>query len=149
MLGVCLGSQLLAAALGARVYASGRKEIGWYPRRPDGDAAAHDPLLHGAPRSSSRCTGTATCSICRPAPCVWRRRRLTEHQAFRYGEDVYALLFHMEVDPPQLEAMSTAFADEIAAAGVSPESMRSGAAQHLGTLQGIGATVFDRFAESV
>ena len=64
-------------------------------------------------------------------------------------ENVYALLFHMEVTPPHLDAMMTAFADEIVGAGISPESMCSGAAQHLGTLQGIGATVFDRFAESV
>ncbi|HEU4538907.1 MAG TPA: gamma-glutamyl-gamma-aminobutyrate hydrolase family protein, partial [Polyangiaceae bacterium] len=49
VLGVCLGSQLLAAALGARVYPSGRPEIEWGEVRL-GDEAGRDPLFAAAPR---------------------------------------------------------------------------------------------------
>ena len=46
ILGVCLGSQLLAAALGARVYRNTTREIGWY-RVTLSPAAADDRLLRG------------------------------------------------------------------------------------------------------
>src|SRR5579862_6464265 len=46
VLGICLGAQLLAKTLGARVYPMEHKEIGWYPIRFK-DAALNDPLFAG------------------------------------------------------------------------------------------------------
>jgi GMP synthase-like glutamine amidotransferase len=46
VLGVCLGAQLLARALGARVYHNTAKEIGWAPVYWTGEAR-RDPLLNG------------------------------------------------------------------------------------------------------
>jgi GMP synthase-like glutamine amidotransferase len=46
VLGVCLGAQLLADALGARVSAQGYREIGWFPLRWDGRARAVPPFAH-------------------------------------------------------------------------------------------------------
>ena len=48
VLGVCLGSQLLAAALGAKVYKGTRREIGWHPVKLTADAR-DDRLLKGVP----------------------------------------------------------------------------------------------------
>ena len=148
LIGVCLGSQLIAAALGARVYPSGRKELGWYPVELT-DAAVADPLLSGAPRQFVALHWHGDIFDLPAGAVHLASSQMTAHQAFRYASNVYALLFHMEVTPPQLEAMITAFADEIAGAGVSTEAMRAGAAQHLAALQALGATVFDRFAQSV
>jgi GMP synthase (glutamine-hydrolysing) len=145
ILGVCLGSQLLAAALGARVHPSGGKEIGWY-RIDLTDAAAVDGLLHGAPRSfNGLCWHGDVFDL--PAGAVrLASSALTEQQAFRYGATAYGLLFHLEMTAAQLAAMVTAFADELAGAGVAAADMLGGATHHLDALQQIGAPVFDRFA---
>lgn len=148
VLGVCLGSQLVAAALGARVYPGGYKEIGWYPVELSA-AAATDPLFHDAPR--------------RFTPLVWHgdmfdlphgavalaSSALTPCQAFRYGDAAYGLLFHLELSAAQLAAMVSAFADEIAAAEVSPEAILDGAAERLAAVRDIGTRVFDRFAACI
>ena len=53
VLGICLGSQLLAASLGARVYKGKKKEIGWHPVRLNGEAQK-DPLWKGHSRHGWR-----------------------------------------------------------------------------------------------
>ena len=145
IVGVCLGSQLLAAALGARVYPSGGKEIGWY-RIDLTDAAATDGLLYDAPRSfTALCWHGDVFDL--PAGAVrLASSELTEHQAFRYGEKAYGLLFHLEITRPKLAAMVSALADELAGAGVSADAMLSGATLHNAAQQQIGDRVFDRFA---
>ena len=52
LLGVCLGSQLIAKALGARVYRNAEPEIGWAPVHLT-EAGLRDPLFTGIPSPST------------------------------------------------------------------------------------------------
>ena len=75
--GACLGVQLLAASLGARVYAGPEPEVGVLPVTLTAEGAA-DPIFAGLPRDASRrCSGTATRSTCPTGRRCWRPRRPT------------------------------------------------------------------------
>ncbi len=102
VLGVCLGAQMLAHVLGARVYAGGKKEIGWddVSITPEG---MQDPLM-----ASLAVDGTSTARVFQwhgdtfdlPAGSVrLASSGIYPNQAFRYADRVYALQFHIEVTP--------------------------------------------------
>jgi GMP synthase (glutamine-hydrolysing) len=102
VLGICLGSQLIAAALGARVYASGKREIGWYDVHltPEGKA---DPVL-GSFEEREKVFQWHGDTFDLPAGAVHLATSpMFPHQAFRYGDRVYGLQFHLEVDVKQIE----------------------------------------------
>jgi GMP synthase (glutamine-hydrolysing) len=104
--GVCLGAQIMAKALGAKVFPGPEKEIGWYEIELLGDGL-RDPLIHRL-------------AIHPRAGDFWRRFKvfhwhgetfdipvgaeriaqsaLYANQAFRYGQDAYAFQFHIEVE---------------------------------------------------
>ena len=96
VLGVCLGAQLLAAALGAKVSKHVQKEIGWHPvmREPGADG---DPLasVFGQTETVFQWHGD---SFALPAGAVQLfSSPLCDQQAFRWGERAYGLQFHVEV----------------------------------------------------
>ena len=102
VLGVCLGAQMVAHALGAKVYAGGQKEIGWYEvtLTPEG---MKDPLL-----SALMLDGKSTAQVFQwhgdtfdlPRDAVrLASSDLYPNQAFRYADGVYAFQFHVEVTP--------------------------------------------------
>jgi GMP synthase (glutamine-hydrolysing) len=93
LLGVCLGAQLVARALGAQVHA-GRAEIGF---EPISVTAADDPLVGGlAPQSVVLHWHRDVFDLPRGAELLARSAR-TECQGFRY-ERAWGLLFHAEAD---------------------------------------------------
>ncbi|MBW2363642.1 MAG: type 1 glutamine amidotransferase [Deltaproteobacteria bacterium] len=96
VLGVCLGAQLIASSLGARIYKNHCKEIGWFPvqgiRPADDSTFRFPPSLdvfhwHGEtfdlPASAIRLARSEGC----------------ENQAFQIGQSVIGLQFHLETTP--------------------------------------------------
>jgi GMP synthase (glutamine-hydrolysing) len=101
VLGICLGSQILAHVLGSPVRKHEEKEIGWHDVYLTKNGLT-DPLfkefkqrekvfqLHGDTFDiPSSCVHLAESSVC-------------SAQAFRYGDKVYGLQFHLEVDGPMI-----------------------------------------------
>ena len=118
VLGVCLGAQLMASALGAKVVTGGAWELGWHAIELT-DAARQDPLFAGCPKSF--------------AALHWHRDQfelpagvtklaissVTPVQAFSAGSGAYGLLFHLEADLDQIAKMAQSFPGDLVAAGVS------------------------------
>ena len=129
LLGICLGAQLMARALGATVapMAHGRKEIGFGPvqltaaGRASPLAALHGPsVLHWHGDQFALPPGTA--SLAETALCP--------HQAFMAGPNAMAWQFHLEADPRRIEQWLVGHAAELSQAHVDIPALRRDAAVH-------------------
>jgi GMP synthase (glutamine-hydrolysing) len=127
LLGICLGAQLMARALGATVKPGPRKEIGWAPLTLTEAGKAGplrhlggEPVLHwhgdafDLPEGAARLASTDICP----------------NQAFSRGPLVLGLQFHPEALPDGFERWLIGHAAEIAGAGLSPEVLRRDAGLH-------------------
>ena len=148
VLGVCLGSQLLAAALGADVKQGAQKEIGWYEVEL-GAAGRGDPLWAGVePCFMGYHWHGDVFSLPQGATSL-AASQLTEHQAFVYGDRAYGLLFHMEVTEKTIRDMVATFADELAQEQLDGQEIVDQAGHYLPLLQGLGYTAFQNWAAQV
>jgi GMP synthase (glutamine-hydrolysing) len=148
VLGICLGSQLVAKALGAKVAPNAVKEIGWYPVELTPEAS--DDLLFGGcgPKMSVFQWHGDTFEL-PPGAVRLARGEVCEHQAFRYGSRAYALQFHLEVTAPMIEDWldDPRNRRELAELDyIDPQVIRKQTPQELPHMQAVGAQVFSRFA---
>ncbi|HEY3613303.1 MAG TPA: type 1 glutamine amidotransferase [Gaiellales bacterium] len=117
VLGICLGGQLLARALGAEVRPAERLEAGWLAIEPTA-GAADDPLLRSL-RGPVGVYHWHTDVFDLPAGSVrLARSEQSANQAFRYGERAWGLQFHPEVDAPLFAGWMQNYADAPAAVGL-------------------------------
>ncbi|HEU0070332.1 MAG TPA: glutamine amidotransferase [Alphaproteobacteria bacterium] len=138
VLGLCLGAQLIARALGAKVYPNKVKEIGFKPitltdagRASSLAALDGAPILHwhgdtfDLPKDARHLASTDACA----------------HQAFAWGErDIaLALQFHPEGTARDLERWFVGHVGELAAEKISVPALRAEAAQHDRALRLAGA----------
>ncbi len=101
LLGICLGAQLIAKALGARVYRNAYEEIGWAPVHITEEGQA-DPLFRGIPSPSNFFHWHGE-TFDLPARARWLAYSdLCRHQAFSYAESVYGIQFHPEITPEMI-----------------------------------------------
>jgi GMP synthase (glutamine-hydrolysing) len=133
-LGICLGAQLIARALGANVYPGQQKEIGWSPIRLS-DAGSRSALRHFV--------GEEVCvlhwhgeTFDLPEDAVpLASSELYPNQAFSYG-NALALQFHPEVTARGLEQWFVGHTCEIhQTGGISVNQLREDSARFADTLQ--------------
>ena len=137
-LGICLGAQLIARALGASVAPGGATEIGFGPLEltADGQASvlrylADVPVLHWhndrftIPIGARRLAATPIC----------------DNQAFSVGTNVLALQFHLEVPEASFERWLIGHADALMAAAIDPRALRQQSAQHAPAMENAAALV--------
>lgn len=104
VLGICLGAQLIASVLGARVYPNPEREVGWFPVTsgvPTEDTVFKSALplrflpfhWHGEtfdlPKGAVRLAQSDAC----------------QNQAFAYGNRVLGLQFHLEMTPAGIQSL--------------------------------------------
>lgn len=134
MLGICLGAQLMAAALGARVAPGPRKEIGWAPLTLSDAGLASllapldaQPVLHW---HGDNCELPAKCEHLASTPHC-------PVQAFRRTPAQLALQFHLETEPSHFERWLVGHTVELGKAGIDPRELRDQA-------RGLGPTTRER-----
>lgn len=145
VLGVCLGSQLLAASLGATVRPGRAKELGWHPvgLSPEGKK---DPLTRGAPETFGAFHWHGDVFDLPEGAVALASSEMTPIQAFRHGENAYGFLFHMEVTTEAVATMVREFADEVREAGADGNGIIADTARYMPELSPIAAQVFSRWA---
>jgi GMP synthase-like glutamine amidotransferase len=111
VIGICLGAQILAAVLGARVYPQPEPEIGWFPistASPKNRLFAHVrspmPVLHWHADTFDLPTGAVQLA----------RSEVCEHQAFAVGTRAVGLQFHIEMDYQGVLDITSACASDTA-----------------------------------
>jgi len=101
-LGICLGSQIMAAALGAEVKKGPRREIGWFPIELE-KGAERDPLASCLAADGAEMLHWHSDTFSPPDGVVpLARSRLYENQGFRFGRLGYAFQFHFEIVPERI-----------------------------------------------
>jgi GMP synthase-like glutamine amidotransferase len=96
VLGICLGAQLIAKALGAHVYRNREKEIGWAPVHLHA-AAEEDPVFGGLPSPATFFHWHNETFTLPPGADSLAYSDKCLQQAFRYREAVYGIQFHPEI----------------------------------------------------
>jgi GMP synthase (glutamine-hydrolysing) len=144
VLGICLGSQLLAATLGGTVARAPRPELGFY-RVKLSPGASDDPLFAGAPESFVALHWHFDAFTLPAGAVPLAGSTLTPLQAFRFGERAWGVQFHLEMTPELLRSFVDNGAADLAAAGVEAEGLLAGSRRELPRMGALAEPIFRRW----
>jgi len=114
VLGICLGAQLIAGALGASVYANPVSEIGWFPvERVEPDALADTTAVFPFPATAQVFHWHGETFDLPSRAIQLARSQACENQAFQLGRTVIGLQFHLETTPELARQLVSHCRDEL------------------------------------
>ncbi|MEZ5102385.1 MAG: type 1 glutamine amidotransferase [Thermoleophilia bacterium] len=149
--GACLGVQLLAAALGARVYPAPAPEVGVMPVELTPEAAS-DPVFAGLPRTLPTFQWHGDTFDLPPGAVLLAGSPVCPNQAFRVGR-AYGVQFHLEVSQAMAEEWGRVPAYEASLEQVlGPGAMPRLLGEFAGAVDGLlasGRTLFERWLDRV
>lgn len=102
VLGICLGAQLIASAMGGKVFKNPKKEIGWFPVNKI--KSADDNIFHFPQETQVFHWHGETFSL-PPNAVATAQSKACKNQAFQIGTKVIGLQFHLETTPESAEAI--------------------------------------------
>lgn len=144
-LGICLGAQLIAHALGAKVYAGHSKEIGWSALQLANVTEnilaplAEVPVLHwhgdtfDLPENSTLLASST----------------VYPNQAFSYGKNILALQFHIEAEVYAMEKWFIGHTCELRKADIHIPSLRAESQQYAPTLAQVAPQILQQFIQQL
>jgi GMP synthase (glutamine-hydrolysing) len=149
MLGVCLGAQLLAHVLGARVVRLPRRMLSWEPLELTAAGAA-DPVLGSIPDGAHGLHWNEDGFALPPGAIeLVARGARPSCAAFRAGEHAWGVQFHPEIGQASLDHWYADWPQPLAEAGMTEADARAADARHLPRQADLAAAIFGGFARYV
>ncbi len=150
--GICLGAQLIAKALGARVKKNKMKEIGWYDVMPTKEGVDDNLISQLSKTEKIFQWHGDTFDIPRCGVHLARSPRC-ENQAFKYGEKIYGFQFHLEVDKIMIERWlkNSVNVEELSNLKgiIYPEDIRKDTPIYIDRLKELSNLVFSKYIKNL
>lgn len=150
ILGICLGSQLLAKAAGAQVFRGAQPEVGWAPVELT-EAGTRTPIFKDIPKRFTAFHWHGDTFTLPSGSQRLAQSDLYRNQAFRLDDKAYGLQFHLEVTREMAKDWMQKYARELTHQGgvIQPERITDHLEDNITSLHSIAEKVFGAFAESL
>ena len=145
VIGICLGAQMLAHALGAKVYPGTAKEIGWKPLELT-EAGRNSPVSHLAATNTSMLHWHGDTFDLPEGATLLASTDITKNQIYSYGDFLLAFQCHPELKYRNIESWLIGHASEIATSKVTTvDAIRSDTERYGDALEAAGRKCFEEW----